>query len=211
MTSIVIPITSYGAVAKVTDEVTAIVTYANSQSYFGGNVLVVSGTEFADPSAGSTFLTTRGLMQFDTTVLAGFNIGKVELYRSWYLDPNSYDIGSGVSRNYEFIYSIGDFGSSLSFNQADYDNGTDCHTEAGLGSSFTTSSVIDLGAAAVTGINTLGLTTIKIRDTYNDTFPLDRPDSEGTAYYGAGAYGTPCYLIVSDPAYANPISLMAGA
>lgn len=203
MTSIVIPLLNFGTVYRYTNEADPLdVLYGQEP---GGQVAFGGSGVALPPDFNVYNAVNRGLMQFDTSVLVGMSIGKIELYRSWLVSPNDIE----PSTSFNIIYSIGDFGASLDYNQTEFDGGTDCYSEAGLGSSFVSAEVLDLGAVGIAGINLTGLTTIKIRNPYNEDYPDNFPESNGSALYNVGL--DPCYLIVSEPAYASPISLMAGA
>lgn len=217
MATIDIAMFDRGTVTKVYDLTTLLTSYANGDSWWGPDVCIFQANEFSDPSLLGWYAYGRGLIQFDTSSLAGETITKVELYRSWlpFFSPGEADTNDGVTRNYEIKYSIGDFGSTLTYDQAAYDGGTDCFTEAGVGSSFTNGIFLDLGALGISGINTAGKTTIKIRNTYNDSFPVAPPDdSDGRgAYFSTFGAPDPCYLrITTQDAIpgCSPLQILGG-
>lgn len=203
-----------GAVVKVYDLTTLLTSYANASLWVGSEV-GFDAQELGHPSLLGYYVYRRALFSFDTSSLAGQTITKVEFYRSWdsFLSPAQYDVGTGVSRNYEIVYAIGDFGATLDYNQAEYDGGTDCLTESGLGSTFSSAGFVDLGANGIAGINKTGRTTIKIRNTYNDSFPVAPPDnSNGAGYFDVST--TPCYLRVTTQDAVpgcSPLQLMGGS
>lgn len=154
-----------------------------------GPLPIVQGEYSEDLDGNITLITTRLLLQFDTSFIGTDTVSKVELYQKLLATPSA-------ATNFEVDYYLG---GTFAVDQTSYEGGTLAFSQSGLAAAITDGAYIDLGATACTLINKTGNTTLKIANPKNDA-PIADPDGFGTILFDVtGGLGSvdPCKLRIT--------------